>query len=156
MILIRLKEAAQKFLGTIVKKAVITVPAYFRDSQRQATKDAAALAGLTVTRLINEPAAAAVSYGLHPTFPKGEVKVFIYELGSGTFDASVVNIEDGFIQILSTVGDTHLGAEDIDNRTVECWIEKIRKEKNVDVSKDWSTVQTLKSESAKVRRTLSI
>lgn len=92
MILVRLKEAAEKFLKTPVKKAVITVPAYFRDSQRQATRDAANLAGLSVSRLINEPAAAAVAYGMSSHFPKGEVKLLVYELGAGTFDASVVNI----------------------------------------------------------------
>jgi heat shock protein 1/8 len=110
MVLIRLKEAAEKYLKTYVKRAVITVPAYFRDGQRQATRDAAAIAGLNVVRLVNEPSASAIAYGMNKHFPHGEVKVLVYEFGAGTFDASVMNIEDGFIQIMSTVGDTHLGA----------------------------------------------
>lgn len=123
MILIRLKEAAEKRLGFSVKKAVITVPAYFREGQRQATRDAATIAGLTVKRLLNEASASAIAYGMSQNFPKGEIKVLVYEFGAGAFDVSVVNIEDGFIQVMSTVGDTLLGAEDFDNRLVDHCLE---------------------------------
>lgn len=118
MVLIRLKEAAESVLKVPVRRAVITIPAYFRDGQREATRDAARIAGLNVLRLVNEPSASAVAHVISKHFPKGEVKLVVYEFGAGTFDASVVNIEDNFIQIVSTVGDTHLGAEDLDNKLV--------------------------------------
>lgn len=155
MVLIRLKEEAEKFLKVPVKRAVITVPAYFRDGQREATRDAASIAGLNVLRLVNEPSASAVAHVTSKNFPKGEVKLVVYEFGAGTFDASVVNIEDNFIQIISTVGDTHLGAEDLDNKLVEVCVEHLKKTSGVDLSKEWVAKQKLKKEVSKVRKVLS-
>jgi len=117
MVLTKMKETAEAYLGKKVTQAVITVPAYFNDAQRQATKDAGAIAGLNVLRIINEPTAAAIAYGLEKTCEK-ERKVLIFDLGGGTFDVSVLAIEDGFFEVKATNGDTHLGGEDFDNRLV--------------------------------------
>lgn len=113
-----MKETAEAFLNKDIKHAVVTVPAYFNDSQRQATKDAGAIAGLNVLRIINEPTAAAIAYGLDKK-GKGERNVLIFDLGGGTFDVSLLTIEDGIFEVKATAGDTHLGGEDFDNKLVE-------------------------------------
>jgi L1 cell adhesion molecule like protein len=120
MVLLRMKETAEAYLGKTVNDAVVTVPAYFNDSQRQATKDAGTIAGLNVLRIINEPTAAAIAYGLDKNKSAGgdERNVLIFDLGGGTFDVSVLGIEDGIFEVKSTAGDTHLGGEDFDNRMV--------------------------------------
>merc|ERR1712100_359851 len=115
MVLVKMKEVAEAFLGKDVKNAVVTVPAYFNDSQRQATKDAATIAGLNCLRIINEPTAAAIAYGLDQNKAKGEQNVLIFDLGGGTFDVSLLNIDDGIFEVKATAGDTHLGGEDFDN-----------------------------------------
>ena len=117
MVLTKMKETAEAFLGQTVTDAVITVPAYFNDSQRQATKDAGTICGLNVLRIINEPTAAAIAYGLDKK-GQGERNVLIFDLGGGTFDVSILTIEDGIFEVKSTAGDTHLGGEDFDNRMV--------------------------------------
>ena len=117
MVLVKMKETAEAFLGQPVKDAVITVPAYFNDSQRQATKDAGTISGLNVLRIINEPTAAAIAYGLDKK-GQGERNVLIFDLGGGTFDVSILTIEDGIFEVKATAGDTHLGGEDFDNRMV--------------------------------------
>ena len=117
MVLAKMEETAEAFLGQTVKDAVITVPAYFNDSQRQATKDAGTISGLNVLRIINEPTAAAIAYGLDKK-GQGERNVLIFDLGGGTFDVSILTIEDGIFEVKSTAGDTHLGGEDFDNRMV--------------------------------------
>ena len=119
MVLTKMKETAEAFIGTKVDNAVITVPAYFNDSQRQATKDAGIIAGLNVLRIINEPTAAAIAYGLDKEKGLGEKNVLIYDLGGGTFDVTVLSIEDGVFEVKATAGDTHLGGEDFDRRLVE-------------------------------------
>ena len=118
MILQKLKADAESYLGEKVTEAVITVPAYFNDAQRQATKDAGKIAGLKVERIINEPTAAALAYGLED---ESEQKVMVYDLGGGTFDVSIIDIGDGVIEVLSTNGDTHLGGDDYDDRITKCW-----------------------------------
>ena len=119
MVLTKMKETAEAYLGHTVKDAVVTVPAYFNDSQRQATKDAGVIAGLNVLRIINEPTAAAIAYGLDKKKNmSGESNVLIFDLGGGTFDVSILTIEDGIFEVKSTAGDTHLGGEDFDNRMV--------------------------------------
>ena len=122
MVLTKMKETAESFLGEKVSDAVITVPAYFNDSQRQATKDAGVIAGLNVLRVINEPTAAAIAYGLDKT-SSNEKNVLIFDLGGGTFDVSILNIDSGVFEVLATHGDTHLGGEDFDNRMVKHFIE---------------------------------
>ncbi len=117
MVLIKMKETAEAYLGKDVKHAVVTVPAYFNDSQRQATKDAGMIAGLNVMRIINEPTAAAIAYGLEKK-AAGERNILIYDLGGGTFDVSLLTIDDGIFEVKATAGDTHLGGEDFDNRMV--------------------------------------
>ena len=119
MVLTKMRETASQFLGKDVKRAVVTVPAYFNDSQRQATKDAGAIAGLDVLRIINEPTAAAIAYGLDKKSESaGERNVLIFDLGGGTFDVSLLTIDSGIFEVKSTAGDTHLGGEDFDNRLV--------------------------------------
>ena len=119
MILSKMKEIAEEFLGHKVKNAVVTVPAYFNDAQRQSTKDAGTIAGLNVVRIINEPTAAAIAYGLDKK-AEGEKNVLVFDLGGGTFDVSILQIDDGFFEVVATNGDTHLGGEDFDNRMVCC------------------------------------
>jgi len=126
MILIKMKETAEAYLGGTVSKAVVTVPAYFNDSQRQATKDAGVIAGLEVLRIINEPTAAAIAYGLDKK-SEGEKNVLIFDLGGGTFDVSILTIEEGIFEVKATAGDTHLGGEDFDNRLVNHFVQEFKR-----------------------------
>ncbi len=126
MILIKMKETAEAYLGGTVTKAVVTVPAYFNDSQRQATKDAGMIAGLDVLRIINEPTAAAIAYGLDKK-TEGEKNVLIFDLGGGTFDVSLLTIEEGIFEVKATAGDTHLGGEDFDNRLVNHFVQEFKR-----------------------------
>jgi len=154
MVLGKMKETAEAYLGKKVTHAVVTVPAYFNDAQRQATKDAGTIAGLNVLRVVNEPTAAAIAYGLDKT--GGERNIIVYDLGGGTFDVSLLSIDDGVFEVLSTAGDTHLGGEDFDNRVIE-HIVKVWKRKNAgeDITKNLRTMGKLKREVEKVKRTLS-
>ncbi|MBP9667351.1 molecular chaperone DnaK [Candidatus Saccharibacteria bacterium] len=152
MILSKLKADAEKHLGEPVTEAVITVPAYFDDSQRQATKDAGKIAGLEVKRIINEPTAAALAYGLD----KGkEEKIVVFDLGGGTFDVSVLELGDGVFEVKSTNGDTHLGGEDFDNRIVDHFIDVFKNEQGIDLKKDNAALQRLKDEAEKAKKELS-
>jgi molecular chaperone DnaK len=152
MILSKLKADAEAFLGEPVTEAVITVPAYFDDSQRQATKDAGKIAGLEVKRIINEPTAAALAYGLD----KGkEEKIAVFDLGGGTFDVSILQLGDGVFEVLSTNGDTHLGGEDFDMRIVNHFVEQFKKESGIDVKEDKAAMQRLKEEAEKAKKELS-
>ena len=132
MVLTKMKETAEAYLSKTVTKAVITVPAYFNDSQRQATKDAGAISGMNVLRIINEPTAAAIAYGLDKK-AKGEEHVLIFDLGGGTFDVSLLAIEDGVFEVKATAGDTHLGGEDFDNKLVEYCCAEFLKKKGIDI-----------------------
>lgn len=153
MILSKLKSDAEAFLGEPVTEAVITVPAYFDDSQRQATKDAGKIAGLEVKRIINEPTAAALAYGIDK---KGkEEKVAVFDLGGGTFDVSILHLGDGVFEVLSTNGDTHLGGEDFDMRIVNHFVEEFKKESGIDVKGDKAAMQRLKEEAEKAKKELS-
>ncbi|MGQ9679065.1 MAG: molecular chaperone DnaK [bacterium] len=152
MILAYLKRAAEAYLGEAVTKAVITVPAYFNDSQRQATKDAGKIAGLDVLRIINEPTAAALAYGLDK---KRAAKIAIYDLGGGTFDISILEIGDGVFEVRSTNGDTHLGGDDIDQRIMNWMIEEFKKEHGIDLSRDKTALQRLKEAAEKAKCELS-
>ncbi|KAH8601109.1 putative 78 kDa glucose-regulated protein like protein [Bisporella sp. PMI_857] len=152
-ILIKMKEVAESYLGKKVTHAVVTVPAYFNDNQRQATKDAGAIAGLNVLRIVNEPTAAAIAYGLDKT--GGERQIIVYDLGGGTFDVSLLSIDRGVFEVLSTAGDTHLGGEDFDQRIINYFAKKYNKENNVDITKDLKTMGKLKREAEKAKRTLS-
>ncbi|KAG1460772.1 hypothetical protein G6F46_009658 [Rhizopus delemar] len=154
MVLTKMKETAEAYLGKPVTHAVVTVPAYFNDAQRQATKDAGTIAGLTILRIINEPTAAAIAYGLDKT--GGEKNVLVYDLGGGTFDVSLLSIEDGIFEVLSTAGDTHLGGEDFDSRVIDHFV-KLWKKKNdgEDVTKDLKAMSKLKREAENAKRTLS-
>lgn len=152
MILSKLKADAEAFLGESVSEAVITVPAYFDDSQRQATKDAGKIAGLEVKRIINEPTAAALAYGLD----KGkEEKIAVFDLGGGTFDVSILQLGDGVFEVLSTNGDTHLGGEDFDLRIVNHFVDEFKKEAGIDVKEDKAAMQRLKEEAEKAKKELS-
>jgi heat shock protein 5 len=155
MVLGKMKEIAESYLGEPVKNAVVTVPAYFNDAQRAATKDAGTIAGLNVLRVVNEPTAAALAYGLDKVADKAERQVLVYDLGGGTFDVSILTIEEGVFEVLSTAGDTHLGGEDFDNRIISHFVKKYNKENDVDVSKDAKTMGKLKREVEKAKRTLS-
>lgn len=152
MILSKLKADAESFLGEKVTEAVITVPAYFDDSQRQATKDAGKIAGLEVKRIINEPTAAALAYGLDQ---KKEEKIAVFDLGGGTFDVSILELGDGVFEVKSTNGDTHLGGEDFDNRIVNHFLEVFKKEEGVDLKGDNAAMQRLKDEAEKAKKELS-
>jgi len=152
MILSKLKADAEAFLGEPVTEAVITVPAYFDDSQRQATKDAGKIAGLEVKRIINEPTAAALAYGLE----KGkEEKIAVFDLGGGTFDVSILQLGDGVFEVLSTNGDTHLGGEDFDLKIVNHFVDEFKKESGIDVKDDKAAMQRLKEEAEKAKKELS-
>lgn len=152
MILGKLKADAEKFLGEPVTEAVITVPAYFDDSQRQATKDAGKIAGLEVKRIINEPTAAALAYGLD----KGkEEKIAVFDLGGGTFDVSILQLGDGVFEVLATNGDTHLGGEDFDLKIVNHFVDEFKRESGIDVKKDKAAMQRLKEEAEKAKKELS-
>ncbi len=152
MILNKLKEAAEAYLGEKVTKAVITVPAYFNDSQRQATKDAGQIAGLEVMRIINEPTAAALAYGLDK---KTNETIAVYDFGGGTFDISILEVGDGIVEVKSTNGDTHLGGDNIDQRIIDWLIQEFKKETGVDVSKDQMALQRLKEAAEKAKIELS-
>ena len=152
MILGKLKEAAEAYLGEKVTQAVITVPAYFNDAQRQATKDAGQVAGLEVMRIINEPTAAALAYGLDR---KKEEKIAVYDFGGGTFDISILEVGDGVVEVKSTNGDTHLGGDNIDQRLVDWLIEEFKKDEGVDLSRDRMALQRLKEAAEKAKIELS-
>ncbi|WP_270324476.1 molecular chaperone DnaK [[Eubacterium] hominis] len=153
MILQYLKGYAEDYLGEKVEKAVITVPAYFNDAQRQATKDAGKIAGLEVERIINEPTAAALAYGIDKT--DSEQKVLVYDLGGGTFDVSILELADGTFEVLSTNGDTHLGGDDFDNVVVDWMVDTFKKENGVDLRKDTMAMQRLKEAGEKAKKDLS-
>ncbi len=152
MILQKLKADAESYLGETVTEAVITVPAYFNDAQRQATKDAGKIAGLEVKRIINEPTAAALAYGLDN---EKEQKIMVYDLGGGTFDVSIIEIGDGVIEVLSTNGDTRLGGDDFDNRITQWMIDEFKKAEGVDLSGDKMALQRLKEAAEKAKKELS-
>ena len=153
MVLIKMKEISESYLGRPVESAVITVPAYFNDSQRQATKDAGAIAGLNVLRIINEPTAAALAYGLDK---KGKEKtVLIFDCGGGTHDVSILTIEDGIFEVKATAGDTHLGGEDFDNRMVEYFVGEIKKKYKKDISDNQRALRRLRTSCERAKRTLS-
>ena len=153
MVLTKMKTVAENFLGTKVKNAVITVPAYFNDSQRQSTKDAGTIAGLNVLRIINEPTAAAIAYGLDKK--DKERNILVFDLGGGTFDVSLLTIDSGVFEVVSTNGDTHLGGEDFDHRILDYFLKKIKKVHQKDISKNKSAIQKLKTEIEKAKRHLS-
>ena len=152
MVLSKIKADAEAFLGEKVTEAIITVPAYFDDSQRQATKDAGKIAGLEVKRIINEPTAAALAYGLES---KKDEKIVVFDLGGGTFDVSILELGDGVFEVMSTNGDTHLGGEDFDNILVEFLVDEFKKESGIDVRKDAAAMQRIKDEAEKAKKELS-
>jgi len=153
MILVKMKEVAEAYLGKEVKNAVVTVPAYFNDSQRQATKDAGAISGLNVLRIINEPTAAAIAYGLDK---KGDEKnVLIFDLGGGTFDVSLLTIEEGIFEVKATAGDTHLGGEDFDNRMVDYFLQDFKRRHRKDMSTNQRSLRRLRTACERAKRTLS-
>jgi len=154
MVLTKMKETAEAYLGKSVTNAVITVPAYFNDSQRQATKDAGAICGLNVMRIINEPTAAAIAYGLDKKVGK-EKNILIFDLGGGTFDVSILTIEDGIFEVKSTAGDTHLGGEDFDNRMVNHFVEEFKRKHKKDMSGNKRAVRRLRTACERAKRTLS-
>jgi molecular chaperone DnaK len=153
MILRKLKEDAEAYLGETITQAVITVPAYFNDSQRQATKDAGTIAGLEVLRIINEPTAASLAYGLDQD--EGDHKIMIYDLGGGTFDVSILELGDGIFEVLSTSGDTHLGGDDFDQKIVDFLADEFKKAEGIDISKDKAALQRLKDAAEKAKIELS-
>lgn len=154
MVLTKMKETAEAFLGKPVTNAVVTVPAYFNDSQRQATKDAGTIAGLNVLRIINEPTAAAIAYGLDKK-AVGERNVLIFDLGGGTFDVSILSIDDGIFEVKSTAGDTHLGGEDFDNRLVNHFVQEFKRKHKKDLSANKRAVRRLRTACERAKRTLS-
>ena len=154
MILSKMKDVASNFLGTDVVDAVVTVPAYFNDSQRQATKDAGAIAGLNILRIINEPTAAAIAYGMDNIKEK-EQNVLIFDLGGGTFDVSLLSIDDGIFEVKATAGDTHLGGEDFDSRMVKYFITEFKRTNKLDISTSKKAVRRLRSACERAKRTLS-
>eukprot|EP00915_Cephaloidophora_sp_WS-2016_P003389 GHVH01004537.1.p1 GENE.GHVH01004537.1~~GHVH01004537.1.p1 ORF type:complete len:651 (+),score=160.34 GHVH01004537.1:177-2129(+) len=153
MVLQKMKQTAEAYLGEEVKNAVVTVPAYFNDAQRQATKDAGTIAGLNVVRIINEPTAAAIAYGMDKS--EEEQNVLVYDLGGGTFDVSILTIDNGVFEVVATAGDTHLGGEDFDQRTMQHFIKEIKTNHNRDISKDTKAIQKLRREVEKAKRALS-
>ena len=156
MILVKMKEIAEAFLGKEIKNAVVTVPAYFNDSQRQATKDAGVIAGLNVMRIINEPTAAAIAYGLDKKNDSaGERNVLIFDLGGGTFDVSLLTIEEGIFEVKSTNGDTHLGGEDFDNRLVNHFVQEFKRKNKKDISGSARSLRRLRTACERAKRTLS-
>ncbi|CAD7976322.1 unnamed protein product [Amoebophrya sp. A25] len=152
LVLTKMKQTAENYLGKEVKHAVITVPAYFNDAQRQATKDAGTIAGLNVLRIINEPTAAAIAYGLDK---QTEKNILVYDLGGGTFDVSLLTIDHGVFEVLATSGDTHLGGEDFDQRLMQHFMERFKKSTGSDMSKDKKAIQKLRREVEKAKRALS-
>merc|ERR1711916_153312 len=153
MVLTKMKNVAEAYLGTDVNAAVITVPAYFNDSQRQATKDAGTISGMNVLRIINEPTAAAIAYGLDKK--GGEKNVLIFDLGGGTFDVSLLTIEDGIFEVKATAGDTHLGGEDFDNRMVDHFKTEFKRKNRKDLSKNERALRRLRTSCERAKRTLS-
>merc|ERR1712166_1180511 len=153
MILVKMKEIAEAYLGETVNHAVITVPAYFNDAQRQATKDAGAISGMEVLRIINEPTAAAIAYGMDKK--SGEKNIVVFDLGGGTFHVSLLTIDNGVFEVVATAGDTHLGGEDFDQRVTEHFCKVFKKKNNVDIKKDPRALQKLKMEVEKAKRDLS-
>lgn len=152
MVLSKMKDIAEGYLGKKVTNAVVTVPAYFNDAQRQATKDAGRIAGLNVMRIINEPTAAAIAYGLDK---KGEKNVLVFDLGGGTFDVSILTIDNGIFEVVATNGDTHLGGEDFDQRVMEHFIKIYKKKTGKDMRTDKHAMQKLRREVEKAKRALS-
>ena len=152
MILQKLKKDAEAYLGESVDQAVITVPAYFNDSQRQATKDAGKIAGLKVERIINEPTAAALAYGLDNEAPQ---KIMVYDLGGGTFDVSIIEIGGGVVEVIATCGDNHLGGDDFDQAVADYLIAEFRKQEGIDLSKDRMAMQRVREEAEKAKKELS-
>jgi heat shock protein 1/8 len=155
MVLIKMKETAEAYLGTKIKDAVITVPAYFNDSQRQATKDAGLISGLNVLRVINEPTAASIAYGLNQNKDGKEHRVLIFDLGGGTFDVTVLVIEDGIFEVKSTTGDTHLGGEDFDNRLVSHLAQEFKRKTKKDIMSNARALRRLRTAAEKAKRSLS-
>ena len=153
MILQNLKATAESYLGESVNRAVITVPAYFNDAQRQATKDAGKIAGLEVERIINEPTAAALAFGVDKL--DKEQKVLVYDLGGGTFDVSILDLADGMFEVLATAGDNHLGGDDFDNAIIDCIVNKFKKEQGVDLSNDKMAMQRVKEAAEKAKKDVS-
>ncbi|KAK6537196.1 ATPase with role in protein import into the ER [Orbilia ellipsospora] len=153
MVLGKMKEIAEAYLGKKVTHAVVTVPAYFNDAQRQATKDAGIITGMTILRVVNEPTAAAIAYGLDKK--EGERQIIVYDLGGGTFDVSLLSIDQGVFEVLATSGDTHLGGEDFDYRVIQYFTKSYNKKNSVDITKDLKTMGKLKREVEKAKRTLS-
>ena len=153
MVLMKMKETAEAFLGKDVKNAVVTVPAYFNDAQRQATKDAGTIAGLNVMRIINEPTAAAIAYGLDKK--SGEKNILVFDLGGGTFDVSLLTIDNGVFEVIATSGDTHLGGEDFDNRIIQHMLKVFKRKHGSDPSKDKRAIQKLRREVERAKRSLS-
>src|SRR5690242_20002109 len=151
-VLMKLKKAAEDYLGEKVSEAVITVPAYFNDAQRQATKDAGRIAGLEVKRIVNEPTAAALAYGLDK---KKDETIAVYDFGGGTFDISILEVGEGVVEVKATNGDTHLGGDNIDQRITDWLIEEFRKDEGIDISKDKMVLQRLKDAAEKAKIELS-
>ena len=156
MVLTKMKETAESYLGHEVKVAVVTVPAYFNDSQRQATKDAGVIAGLNILRIINEPTAAAIAYGLDKKKSSTkESNVLIFDLGGGTFDVSILTIDGGIFEVKSTAGDTHLGGEDFDNRLVDHFVTEFKRKHKKDISGNKRALRRLRTACERAKRTLS-
>jgi len=153
MVLIKMREIAEAYIGKDVKNAVVTVPAYFNDSQRQATKDAGAIAGLNVLRIINEPTAAAIAYGLDKK--GGERNILIFDLGGGTFDVSLLTIEEGIFEVKATAGDTHLGGEDFDNRLVDHFVQEFKRKHGKNMTGSQRSLRRLRTACERAKRTLS-
>ncbi|KAF7338351.1 hypothetical protein MVEN_02060700 [Mycena venus] len=154
MVLLKMKETAESYLGTTITNAVVTVPAYFNDSQRQATKDAGTISGMNVLRIINEPTAAAIAYGLDKKVT-GERNVLIFDLGGGTFDVSLLTIEEGIFEVKATAGDTHLGGEDFDNRLVNHFAQEFKRKNKKDLSSNLRALRRLRTACERAKRTLS-
>lgn len=155
MVLLKMRETAEAYLGGSVKDAVVTVPAYFNDSQRQATKDAGVISGLNVMRIINEPTAAAIAYGLDKKGESGEKNVLIFDLGGGTFDVSLLTIEEGIFEVKATAGDTHLGGEDFDNRLVNHFVQEFKRKSKKDLTSNARALRRLRTACERAKRTLS-
>merc|ERR1711964_920421 len=155
MVLVKMKETAEAYLGCDVKDAVVTVPAYFNDYQRQATKDAGVISGLNVLRIINEPTAAAIAYGLDKKKGSSECNVLIFDLGGGTFDVSILTIEEGIFEVKSTAGDTHLGGEDFDNRMVDHFVNEFKRKHKKDIKGNKRALRRLRTACERAKRTLS-
>merc|ERR550525_1931013 len=154
MVLTRMKTTAESYLGEEVKNAVVTVPAYFNDQQRQATKDAGTIAGLNVLRIINEPTAAAISYGLGKKATT-EINVLIFDMGGGTFDVSVLSIDEGIFEVKATAGNTHLGGEDFDQRMMDHFVRDFKRKHRKDLTKSKRALRRLRTACERAKRTLS-